>query len=109
MWAYTVKDNRKEVTDYRKFFEVLKKKGCDVLTKYPEYGQTNRLHYHGVVMIPEKVHRKSLAIDGLHFHLDEIFDRAGWDKYCRKEVLSEDDGTEVPREHYVQPPVLRLF
>jgi len=43
-YAYTVKDNRIDTTDYLPFFANMVDHGCIIETKYPEKDKRGRLH-----------------------------------------------------------------
>lgn len=90
-WAYTVKDNRSETTDYNIFFDRCTKFGIVVNSKYAEYGKHNKLHYHGIMKIPKGFYRKKLMMPGLHLKLKEITDLEGWLEYIKKEQPADDD------------------
>lgn len=92
-WAYTVKDNRSETTDYYAFFDRCEQFGCKVVSKFSEHGNHNKLHYHGVIKIPKGFYRKKLMMPGLHLKLKEITDYEGWLEYCKKEQPTDDDHT----------------
>lgn len=85
LFAFTVKDNRLDVTDYVSFFDKLTSNKCIVECKYPEYDSKGRLHYHGCVQIPKKVLRSKLNIKGLSMRFIYVYDMEGWLKYCRKD------------------------
>lgn len=106
-WAFTVKDNRVDSTDYKEFFDRLESKGCNVTHKYGEYDKKGKLHYHGVVQIPKGVYRKSLLPNGLHMQLKELFDLKGWEKYIKKDQKGEgeDDVAENRDEEANSRPV----
>lgn len=93
LFAYTVKDNRRETSDYNMFFDRCKQFGCEILSKHSEYGMTKKLHYHGVMKIPRGFYRKKLMIKGLHLYLEEVYDYGGWKEYCKKDHPTVDDHT----------------
>jgi len=94
-YAFTIKDNRKEQSDYYSTFDQWEKKGCIIRCKYAEQDSQGKLHYHGIVSIPEKCYRKALCPKGMHFMLKEIYDESGWDIYIKKDQkdLDEDKDT----------------
>lgn len=85
LFAFTVKDNRVDTTDYDSFFLNLTKLKCIVECKYPEYDAKGKLHYHGVVQIPKSVLRKKLVLTGLHVKFDEVYNMEGWLNYIKKD------------------------
>jgi len=93
-FAFTIKDNRRECTDYQSTFDNWIKKGCIIHCKYPEMDSTNKLHFHGIVSIPSKVYRKALCPKGMHFLLKPIFDEDGWETYIKKEQDIDSDDTD---------------
>lgn len=93
-FAFTVKDNRKDVTDYEPLFDSWIKKGLVINCKYLELDSYNRMHYHGIVTIPKKVYRKSLCPTGFHFLLKEISDEEGWMTYIKKDQPLDDEDTD---------------
>lgn len=92
-YAYTVKDNRSDDTDYLEFFERIEKKGCKALSKCPEKDSRGRLHYHGIIQIPKSCFRKTLVPQGLHMKLKKIFDEEGWEHYIKKDQDGDDIDT----------------
>ena len=95
-FAYTVKDNRVDSTDYVPFFDNLEKKGCIVINKYGEYDSKGKLHYHGIVKIPAKCYRKSLCLKGLSMKLVDLYNEEGWIQYCMKDQDDPDtDDSEL--------------
>jgi len=106
MFAYTVKDNRVDCTDYRSFFDNSEKKGCSFYSKFKELDKKGKIHYHGIVFIPKRVYRKALCLKGLHLKLKEIFDVEGWEEYCKKDQEKElSDDPDEP----IEMPNKRLF
>lgn len=85
LFAFTVKDNRVDSTDYDQFFDNLTKHKCIVECKYPEYDAKGKLHYHGVAQVPKSLLRKKLVLAGLHVKLDEVYDQEGWLRYIKKD------------------------
>lgn len=104
-YGYTIKDNRSETTDYQSWFDKADKMGCKFETKHAEYGSSNKLHYHGIVQIPKGFYRKRLMQKGLHLKLEELFDRAGWEQYCKKEEVEP----LTPVEERIVVPKEKLF
>lgn len=92
-YAYTVKDNRVDCTDYKEFFETLEACGCIVLSKHAERDKRGKLHYHGVVKIPKICYRKTLCLKGLHLILKRVYDSHGWELYCKKDESDDDEDT----------------
>lgn len=92
-FAFTIKDNRTEVTDYVSTFDAWVRKGCIVNCKYPEFDSKGKLHYHGIVTIPTKVYRKAMCPKGMHFLLKPIHDELGWEEYIKKDQTSTDEDT----------------
>lgn len=95
-FAYTVKDNRVDSTDYIPFFDNMEKKGCIVVCKYAEKDSKGKLHYHGIVKIPANCYRKSLCLKGLSMKLVNLFNEEGWLEYCKKDQHDSDtDDTDI--------------
>jgi len=92
-FAFTVKDNRVDSTDYLPFFDNLDKKKCIVKAKCGEYDSKGKLHYHGIVSIPKKCFRKNLCLTGLHLKMKPIYDEEGWERYYKKD--QDDDEIET--------------
>lgn len=84
-YAFTVKDNRKETTDYAPFFDRCKSFGVVVSVKVGELDSHNKLHYHGILEIPKGFYRKKLTMPGLSLKLVELYDLEGWTKYIQKD------------------------
>lgn len=93
-YAYTVKDNRTDSTDYIQFFENMEKKGCQIVNRYGEKDSKGKLHYHGIVKIPTKIYRKALCLKGLHLKLKELTDEEGWTTYIKKDQGYQSDDTD---------------
>jgi len=93
-FAFTIKDNRREVTDYNLLFDLWLAKGCIVNCKYLELDKSNRMHYHGIVTIPKKCYRKALCPQGYHMLLKPIHDLEGWEAYIKKDQPLDDDDTD---------------
>jgi len=92
-YAYTVKDNRIDTTDYLPFFANMVDHGCIIETKYPEKDKRGRLHFHGVVKIHDQCYRKSLCLKGLHLKLVELKNPDRWEEYCKKDQPDSDGDT----------------
>lgn len=58
----------------------------------------DNLHVHGIIQLPDKFYRKKLSIQGMHFKLDEIFDRDGWIKYINK-INKEDPSSDIDSDN----------
>lgn len=103
-YGFTVKYNKAkaetvDVADYSIWFSRAEKMGIKIECKYLEYDSNNHAHYHGVLCIPKKFYRKRLDLKGYHYKLEEIYDKAGWLRYCKKDQkkLSEvDTESSVP-------------
>jgi len=93
-YAFTIKDNRVDCTDYDSFFDVLLDNECIVGVKCSEKDSNGKLHYHGTVTIPKNVYRKKLCPKGCHLKLKEIRsegDHQYWEEYCYKDNDSQTD------------------
>lgn len=90
-FAFTVKDNRRDTTDYEMLWDSWHKKGCIINCKYPELDVKGRLHFHGIVTIPVKCYRKALCPKGFHFLLKPISDEEGWISYIKKDQSEDED------------------
>jgi len=90
-YAFTIKDNRREQSDYFVLFDIWQKKGCSILCKYPEQDSKGRLHYHGIMTIPKGIYRKTLCPKQYHFMLKPLTDEEGWLRYCKKDQQEEED------------------
>lgn len=103
-YAFTVKDNRVDSTDYQQFFERAQDMGVIVTHKYGEFDSKGKLHYHGIMLIHKGFYRRTLCMDGLHLHLMELFRRECWMKYITKEqdnenmqyIINEDECPTTP-------------
>lgn len=87
-YAFTVKDNRRETTDYSSFFDRLSKFDVEIDCKYKELDSKGKVHYHGIVLIPKGMYRKKLMMPGLHLKLEELYNREGWMKYITKDQMT---------------------
>lgn len=92
-FAFTIKDNRSEVTDYKQLFDTWIGKGCIINCKYLELDSHNRMHYHGIVSIPVKCYRKALCPKGFHMMLKSIHDEEGWIAYIKKDQPADEVDT----------------
>lgn len=54
---------------------------------------TGGLHAHGIVSVPEKYYLNKFRIRGWKLHLEEIYDKAGWLKYIKK---------DQPKQYYLK-------
>lgn len=94
-FAYTLKDNRREQTDYEMYFDIIRKMGIEVLTVYRERDSRGKLHCHGIMSIPKHFYRKSLRMfQGIHLYLTPIRSQSqedGWQEYCTKDQFKEKD------------------
>lgn len=73
--------------DYHAHLNKLQTKGLIMRQHVVE--QKGGLHLHGVVSIPEGFNFKTLMIRGWHFHIVEIYDPEGWQRYLAKEQLHD--------------------
>jgi len=90
-YAFTIKDNRRETTDYIKVFDDWVLRNCIVQCKYGELDKSGKLHYHGIISIPKPLFRKLLCPRGFHLLLKPLVDEEGWITYCKKDQDAEDD------------------
>jgi len=90
-YAYTVKDNRVDCTDYIEFFDNLEANECKVISKYLELDSRGKKHYHGSVIIPDNVYRKQLCFKGLHMKLVEEYNSGNWEEYCKKDQVDSPE------------------
>jgi len=95
-YAFTIKDNRKVVNEsrqveYDKWFDKLGKLGINMEYQVCELDSMNRLHIHGVILIPKGFYRKRLIQGGLHIKLVELYNSDGWLKYMLKEQQYHDE------------------
>lgn len=90
LYGFTYKYNIgvPSIQDYKVILDILNKKGSVIKTTY-EQGSKNKLHIHGIVYLPHNVYFKQLCPLGYHSHFEEIYDEAGWLKYCTKEVTQD--------------------
>lgn len=94
-YAFTIKDNRKVINEsrqeeYDKWFDKLGRLGLELEYQVKELDSMNRLHIHGVVLIPKGFYRKRLLQGGLHIKLVELYNAQGWLKYMLKEQQYHD-------------------
>lgn len=99
-YCFTVKDNRKEQTDYSRFFSLwdkFEKEGYITMDcKYYEKDIHGRGHYHGIVAIKKGFYRKKMCPDGYHVKLDECYNRAQWVRYITKDQGTPKKDTREP-------------
>jgi len=98
-WAFTIKDNRVDSTDYNQFFDLCKKNHCVIDCSYKELDKKGKLHLHGIINIPKECYRKKLLPNGLHMKLKMLFNEQGWDEYITKDQ----------RKKTVQPPDMDFY
>lgn len=103
-YAFTVKDVRKDVTDYKPWFTEADKAGCKTLSKSEEYDRRGKLHYHGLMAIPKGLYRKSLMMYGIHYKLVKLRDIQGWLEYINKD---QDIVQQIPRSEDIDPSTLK--
>lgn len=110
-YGFTVKDNRRETTDYQMLFDVWKKRGLAITYLSAEYDLKGKLHYHGVIECPEQIRfpSRQLKQKGIHMFfvpIRSIKALEGWQEYCDKD---QDSITEVPISEDVNPPKRKMF
>lgn len=93
-YGYTVKDVRREQSDYASFFDRATTYGCKVLSKVAEYDSKGRLHYHGTMVLPSGFKYSKLRSYGLHTHFKKIYDMPGWIAYLKKQDIHLDPNDE---------------
>lgn len=92
-FAYTIKPLSKELMNDEcdAFFDNLDRLKIKVEYKISERDSKGKLHYHGVILLPNGFYRKRLVVHGYSIKLVEMFDKAGWLKYIHKDVDTEDE------------------
>ncbi len=93
-YAYTVKkligqDNVEG--HYDPFFTYLEKH-TDIEFKFPEFDSKGRLHFHGIFHCSKNFYIKRLERSGFHFKVDELYNKAGWEKY----IMKDQEFTKMP-------------
>lgn len=87
-WGFTVKMLGKAHPSLEDYYEVMHRfrKFGDVQMMTEEYDSKNKLHIHGIVLLPKKgFYRRKLMVHGFHIKLEEIYDRRGWIHYITKD------------------------
>lgn len=94
-FAYTVKSLGKDTdADYSAFFKKLLKYNITIEYKISERDSHNKLHYHGIILLPKGFYRRRLTTNGISMKLEEIYNKAGWEKYIHKDCEFKN----MPRE-----------
>lgn len=106
-FAFTIKDNRRETSDYNVVFDDWQLRNCIVRCKYREIDSSGKEHYHGIISIPKKVFRKLLCPKGYHLLLKPLVDEEGWLMYCRKDQDPEEDTDDNDLMSKLKQPLFR--
>lgn len=111
LYAFTLKDNRRETTDYEFVFSEFVKKGCDILCRSLEYDVKGKPHYHGVIEVPRSIRFPARQLQFRYIHsfyrqLKTYKDLSWWMIYCDKD---QDDLMPECKEEYVEPPKIKMF
>lgn len=93
-YAFTIKDNRVNSIQYDEFFDRISSNRLEIVDSVGELDSRGKLHYHGIIRIPDTVYRKSLCPQGFHLILKQMSDREGWEAYYKKgQPCPEDPDT----------------
>lgn len=90
-YAFTYKKNVIKtqvltVDDYTDVLLHIKKFGSITSLYYENSGKENKLHIHGVALLPCKIRYKTLTVKGYTSQWKEIYSLTGWLDYIQKDV-----------------------
>lgn len=69
------------------------------------FERTGGLHMHGTIEVPNKVQMYKFRVRGWRLHLEQLWDRVGWQSYMAKEQVLKDYEDELSEQEH---PVHRL-
>jgi len=71
--------------DYDKLFDEWRDKyNVIMLSRFFEPDTKGVCHCHGIIHVPNSFYRKNLMQKGLHYDMQQIYDRSGWLAYSKK-------------------------
>ncbi len=58
--------------------------------KYPEFDSKGKLHYHGLIKLPNNYYRKRLQLRGYSTYFKKCYDAKNWLLYCTNSFVNYD-------------------
>lgn len=85
-YAFTIKKLSEPLT-YVKFFDYVSSQKLVISQLVAELDSNKKLHYHGVIELPQGYYVKKLCIKGYHLKFKEIYSLEGWTDYIHKTCI----------------------